>query len=429
MVRVRSRAFLATTAGALLVALTAFTPTAEAQRGPGFDEPRRGPEGRRRDERPRTPFDPARWVEMDVKRVTTRDTRVVMPVGRQEGRHGAIRLRVLDTRLFIRSLTVTYGNGTSTEIPVRRVLGEGDATEPIDLEGDLRFIKEVVVDLRPQGDDRREFGRDFGFERTKVSRLQLLGDKVADGPGRPRDEPFYGEREPLPNNWVIFGTQRANFDADRDVIRVGEAAGRFDRIALRVRDNDVFVRDVKVVYGNGEVREFPMNGVISAGNRTTPLDLDGKRFISEIQLTYRSRPTGRAQATVEVIGERAADWYREREAGPRPGGTDGWIIVRSKDISSTRTDNDTFVLGPQLGAIKRLQLRIRNNDVRIDSLQITYANGEREILPVNQTLSAGQASPPLVFQGRGRRVQSVGISAKSKFSLRGNGVVEIWASN
>ncbi|MFM2423370.1 MAG: hypothetical protein RL291_1900 [Pseudomonadota bacterium] len=405
--------------------LAVLAPPASAQFGPGgFDRERRG-------ERPRTPFDASRWQELETRNVSARDDRVVLPVGRQEGRHSSIRLRVLDTPLFVRRLTVVYGNGTQTEIPVRRVLGEGDVTEPIDLEGDLRFIREVIVDLRPRDEDRREFGRGFTFERTRVSRMQVLGDGAARGGTAGGPSPFYGEREALPPNWVVFGVQRANFEGDRDVIRVGQQAGRFDRIALRVRDNDVFIRDLRVVYGNGEVREFPMNGVVRAGYRTTPLDLDGKRFISEVQLTYRSRPSGRQQAIVEVIGERAQDWYRERETTPAPRGVrdDGWIIVRAKDISSTRTDNDTFELGPQLGQIKRLQLRVRNNDVRIDSVQVNFTNGERELLPVNQTLSAGQVSPPLVFQGRGRRVNSVGISAKSRFSLRGNGVVEIWASN
>ena len=87
---------------------------------------------------------------------------------------------------------------------------------------------------------------------------------------------------------VLFGTQQVGFGVDRDVIRVGAEIGKFDKIALRVLDNDIFINSLKVVYANGESEEIAYNAEIKKNSRTRYLALKGDRFIKEIQLVYRS---------------------------------------------------------------------------------------------------------------------------------------------
>ncbi|MDX2157036.1 MAG: hypothetical protein SFW09_11065 [Hyphomicrobiaceae bacterium] len=106
-----------------------------------------------------------------------------------------------------------------------------------------------------------------------------------------------------PGRWELLGTQKVGFAVDRDVVRVGRQDGRFRAIKLRVRDNDLELRDLKVVYGNGTTEDFVVRRSIRRGGETRTIDLGGStRFVREVQLTYRSRPSFRGQASVEVWG-------------------------------------------------------------------------------------------------------------------------------
>lgn len=104
-------------------------------------------------------------------------------------------------------------------------------------------------------------------------------------------------------DWELLGSSKVGFIADRDVIRVGRREGRFKRIKLVVRGNDIQMRDLKVVYGNGRVDDLPVRETIRAGGETRAIDLKGEgRFIKEVRLAYASRPNFRGQATVQVYG-------------------------------------------------------------------------------------------------------------------------------
>jgi hypothetical protein len=112
------------------------------------------------------------------------------------------------------------------------------------------------------------------------------------------------QRPPRPGSWELLGSQKVGFIKDRDVVRVGRQDGRFRAIKLRVRDNDVEFLDVKVIYANGEPDDLPVRQHIRKGGETRAIDLKGStRFIREIQLVYKSRPSFKGFATVEVYGQ------------------------------------------------------------------------------------------------------------------------------
>ena len=109
---------------------------------------------------------------------------------------------------------------------------------------------------------------------------------------------------PRPGTWQLLGSQKVGFGVDRDVIRVGRQDGRFRAIKLRVLGNDIEMLDLKVVYGNGQTDDFPVRQFIRKNSETRDIDLKGNtRFIREVQMTYKSRPSFRGRATVEVYGQ------------------------------------------------------------------------------------------------------------------------------
>jgi hypothetical protein len=100
-----------------------------------------------------------------------------------------------------------------------------------------------------------------------------------------------------------LGCRAVGFINDRDVIPVGGQPGGYRSIQLRVSGNDISMRDLKVVYGNGEVDDLAVRSDIRAGGETRWIDLKGnRRQIREIVMTYASRPSFRGQATVCAFG-------------------------------------------------------------------------------------------------------------------------------
>ena len=107
-----------------------------------------------------------------------------------------------------------------------------------------------------------------------------------------------------PGTWTLLGTQKVGFVVDRDVVRVGREEGRFRALKMRVLRNTIELLDVKIVFGNGDVQDLPVRAIIRANSETRPLDLAGNtRVIKEIQFTYKSKPSFKGQAIVEVYGQ------------------------------------------------------------------------------------------------------------------------------
>jgi hypothetical protein len=67
---------------------------------------------------------------------------------------------------------------------------------------------------------------------------------------------------------ATLGCRKVGFIKDIDVIPVGRDAGRFRAVQLRVSGNDIEMRDLKIVYGNGQVDDVPVRSVIRAGQTT-----------------------------------------------------------------------------------------------------------------------------------------------------------------
>lgn len=358
------------------------------------------------------------WEVMEERQVRPGTSSVVLPAaGRRGATYTGIRIRVLDEPIYVDSLRIVYGNGTEDDRPIRRVMRPGETTEPIDLEGGARYIQAVRVVFRQDADWRR------------TARVVLLGDREeARQQIRPQGPRIPIVRDDLPEGWVRFGTQRADFGGERDVIVVGRERGVFDKIALRVRQNEIFLRNLRVVFGNGEAQDFPVNDVIRPEYRTEILRLERSGFIDRIELFYASRPTGRVEAVVDVYGEYAVGSNRGSGDGFRA--TEGWALIGAKKASMLRNDNDEFPVGERAGRLTAIRLLARKSDVEVRSITLFYASGDTETINVNRLLRRDQASPDLILRGRagvaGRAIRGISINHRSVLSLRGEAVIEVW---
>ncbi len=106
----------------------------------------------------------------------------------------------------------------------------------------------------------------------------------------------------IEGNDVMFGYQNVGFGIDRDIIKVGGEIGKFDRVRFRVLGNDIHINSLKVAFMDGTTQELAVDADVRANTRTKWFEVDGNKFIREIQMSYRSKPNFKGQARVEATG-------------------------------------------------------------------------------------------------------------------------------
>lgn len=119
----------------------------------------------------------------------------------------------------------------------------------------------------------------------------------------PDHRPF--AREERREEWVQLGERRVDHKAERDTIEVGNRAGHFRAIKLQVKDADLDLQHITVVFGNGQDEEIDFKQEVRANSETRAIDLVGKeRDIRKVVLTYKTPRDERHRALVTVFGVR-----------------------------------------------------------------------------------------------------------------------------
>jgi len=91
----------------------------------------------------------ARWEELGCSKVGIKPDRDSIRVGRREGRFSAIKLAVRGSKIELIDLTVVYERGPPDQLQVRKKIGDGDETPPLDLRGERgRVIDRVDITYR-----------------------------------------------------------------------------------------------------------------------------------------------------------------------------------------------------------------------------------------------------------------------------------------
>ena len=97
---------------------------------------------------PPPPPPPVSWVELGCGKVGIKPDRDSIRVGRREGRFSAIKLAVRGSKIELIDLTVVYERGPPDQLQVRKKIGDGDETPPLDLRGERRAIDRVDLSYR-----------------------------------------------------------------------------------------------------------------------------------------------------------------------------------------------------------------------------------------------------------------------------------------
>ena len=378
-----------------------------------------------------------------------------------KGAFKGIRVRAKRGFFDLSRVQVVYNDGSVHNEERQIDMYQGERSRPINPTADPRFIDKVTITQVPgRGRGRLQVLGIQDYESATMSRGGMAstrasgtttsrGEEVAPPPPPPaavpdaaadlRTRPDAGAAtttpvgKPSSGGDVLFGAQYVGFGVDRDVIRVGNEIGKFDRIRLRVLDNDIFINELKVVYANGETDTLAVNANVPKNSRTNWIDLHGDRFIKEIQMVYKSRPSFRGQARIEVFGEYAGGWLGPQGEGRKY--NQGWVLLGAQTAGFVGFDKDVIPVGRNEGGFKKMRINVKDRAITLNEVRIMYVDGTDEVIPVRTRVDAGGSYGPIDLKGtRAVAIDRVEAKYRSRFfdaSARGKGaaIVEVWGQH
>ncbi len=104
---------------------------------------------------------------------------------------------------------------------------------------------------------------------------------------------------------VLLGQRKVAFVAERDVIAVTGAEGRFTAIQVQVQDSPMVMHGIRITFGNGEKWSPQTRLRFRRGEWTRRIDLPGgARVIRKVEFVYKSKRARSGRATVKLLGIR-----------------------------------------------------------------------------------------------------------------------------
>lgn len=200
----------------------------------------------------------------------------------------------------------------------------------------------------------------------------------------------------------LIGTAVFNIAPVRDTVKIGGQEGQFKAIRMDVRQSDVEVLDLKIVYGNGTREDIKVRQVFKAGSSSRDIDLAGKtRAVKEIIVTYI--PKG--QARIAFIGIEGAK-------------VPSWEPLGCKSVGFG-VDKDTITVGRADGQFKSIKLKVKQAPIEFFAVRVVFGNGQRQDIKINQKVRAGSESGPIDLAGDARGIRNVDLLYRSLPTFKG----------
>ncbi len=388
-----------------------------------------------------------KWVLLGTKTVDAKaaDTEVI-DLSKDSAKYKAVRVqhKAGDTVTFNKSKLV-YGDNSVHNEERNINLEAGQKSRPLDGRAGSRAVNSVAISFTRKPATKATLEVWGLVDETPVA---AAAPKPA-GPAPSTGPIAATPTAPVPTavapgtvtagGDVLFGSQTVGFGVDRDVIRVGAEVGKFDKIRLRVLDNDIFLNEMKVVYANGESETLAVAADVKQNTRTKWFNLKGDRFIKEIQLVYRARPNFRGQANVEVFGEYAEGWTSPTGEGRKF--NSGWVMLGAQAADFFRVtsgkagfDRDVIPVAKNDGGFKKIRVNVRDRAITLNEIRVVYVNGTEDIIPIKTKVEAGAAFGPLDLKNGGKPIKEILAFYRSrifdaKAIGKGKAIVEVWGQH
>lgn len=209
----------------------------------------------------------------------------------------------------------------------------------------------------------------------------------------------FGQRS---DDWELLGATRiGGYGFDLDEIEVGQSKGRFETIRIRARSNSVYIRDLRVVFGDDQAQEIRLGDRLREGEQTAPIDLaGGERFIKRIEIAARTR--GRRRAVVEIYAIPAPAWER----------------IGSRNVRGHGVNLSTFLVPRGMGPFTSVRLQVKRRDVYILGLRVAFKNGKAQDIRVRRNIRKGKSTRPFDLSGFNRGIEHIEVVYRARPGFR-----------
>lgn len=222
--------------------------------------------------------------------------------------------------------------------------------------------------------------------------------------------PAFAKKQPPPpvfdtNGWELLGVKTVDRGGkgDRDTILVGKYQGRFDQITLVVKGSELELKDMTIVFGNGDRWSPKVQHFFNQGSRTRAIDLPGDdRVIAKIELVYANTPGG-GKASVEVYGRDT------KKSKPSPFDPKGWTLLGTQSVDGKR-DRDVIAVGKYQGRFDQLTMLVSDSDLDLTDFVVVFANNERWSPKLKHTFKEGQRTKAFDLPGDDRVISRIELA-------------------
>jgi hypothetical protein len=374
---------------------------------PGGGRARVAVYGRDKQPKPLPAVDTQGWTLLGEEKVQGRRDRDTITVGRYQGQFDQVQLVVLDSDIELRDMTITFTNGERFTPAMKFFFREGQRSKAIDLPGRDRTIAKI----------------DLAYSNTRgggAARVAVYGrDKRGPGPAPVPQPPAAFDS----TGWTMLGEHTVDRRRDKDTIKVGKYAGRFDQLSFVVLDSDLELRDFTVVFPGGQRWSPRLKHFFREGARSRVIELPGKdRVIQKIELAYANTPGG-GRARVQVFG-RDAGRPPPPPLAPITWDNKGWTFLGKTTVDGWRDRDRLQVVHPN--GFSEVMFVVAGSDVELRNVVITLGNGERFEMPSTVIFREGTRTAPIDIPGKVRKIKTVDFTY-ANLPGGGRAQIEVWA--
>lgn len=106
------------------------------------------------------------------------------------------------------------------------------------------------------------------------------------------------------DDWIFLGKAHVDGQHDHDNIEVGDKAGRYRFLQIRVVTAPIEFDHIVVHYGDGEPETLRVRDVIPAGGKSRAIKLQGDRFVKSFELWYSKANPASAKPELDLYGRK-----------------------------------------------------------------------------------------------------------------------------
>ncbi len=213
---------------------------------------------------------------------------------------------------------------------------------------------------------------------------------------------------PRDHGWKKISTKSADFRKDIDVISMDAWDGQLARFNMRIRHNMTSIYRLRLVYEDGGSHQYGLPRKFHRpGSRTRTFNNPNPdRRVAYLEIGHRSIDRdgdgfGGRKAKVDIFGKREhfGQWPDVSQNQQRLGSL----------IAHRRARTVNLPVDLNKGRYSALRLQAPNRGVVVDSILVTFGNGQTRQISDRRVIMGGATSAAIDLPGRRRFIEKVTV--------------------